>query len=94
MSKKQVSMIQHLVTVGVPGEIAAIVAAAIYDRGNLDPALSVPAGPKHALFGTVSEWVVARVGSLPATADRNEIEILLDKVFGSERPDQYGLLGL
>lgn len=31
-------MMQHLVFLGVPGEVASIISAAIYDRANLDPA--------------------------------------------------------
>lgn len=85
---------EHLVVVGVPGKVAAIISAAIYDASHLDPAFGTPAGGKHQLFNIVSDWIVERFKAIPTQASQEQTEQLLDQVFGQSRPDHYRLLGM
>jgi hypothetical protein len=101
-----VDLSMKLVVAGVPGKIAAIVGAAVYDQANLSPGYGRPvAGPTQCL-DIVNSWFTALTGKslseLPAPTPGNlpqvaqasvsDIEALLNSLFGESRPDLVGML--
>lgn len=92
LSRKQIMLANDLVMAGVPGKVASIVAAAVHDSKNLDPALGTPDASKRDLLERISGWLAKRSGK--DDVNREELSELLDLTYGKQRPDHFALLGI
>lgn len=107
LKRKQAELAMKLVVAGLPGQVASVVGAACYDQRNLNPRLGSPVQGERASLDSVRVWfqrttgqgldaIQPRPGAIPdvtsATAD--EVNLLLDEIFGHGRPDLYSILGV
>jgi hypothetical protein len=97
-----------LVVVGVPGQISSIVAAAAFDQRNLSSTFGQPLAGEKATRETVNEWFLTvsgrtfaqvakpRPGAIPnlPQSTKDDVNSLLDRVFGPGRPNLYEQLGI